>query len=419
MLYIYSALALGGVETFFVRMARERAIKGLSTKILLLAKPQKSDSELLAEMKKYADVYFSEDIFIGFSWFIRSFPLLSPIKKGRLEKLFDGVSQVHVYGGMHALLAYRLRMLANNQAPITVGFYHYLTYVWGGNDVAYYERQNRRFVFDYLPARNLLFFSLGNRKFHEECTKLKFNDSSVFRLGVVNAGPAISDGGINNPIRICAVGRLVAFKSYNLYMLDVVKRLNESGFNVVFDVYGDGPLKSAMEARVDELRLTSYVSLKGRLDYSCFDDVVGVYDLFIGSGTAVIQAASLGVPSIAAVENVLEPMTYGFFSDVHQYEYNLDGLGLPMYNVYDMLVDYIRLTPEQRKELKNKHVNSIKAFTNETCQRNMDALKSNSMPDENFKFNRWWYEFTRFIDWFVRKTSKRHPYNTRFKNFRS
>ena len=58
MLFIYGALPVGGIETFFVRMAKERFKKKLSTSILLLSKPEQSNNELLSEIKKYANVIF-------------------------------------------------------------------------------------------------------------------------------------------------------------------------------------------------------------------------------------------------------------------------------------------------------------------------------------------------------------------------
>lgn len=58
MLFIYGALPVGGIETFFVRMAKERFSKGLFTAILLQSKPEESDPVLLAEMKKICGSLF-------------------------------------------------------------------------------------------------------------------------------------------------------------------------------------------------------------------------------------------------------------------------------------------------------------------------------------------------------------------------
>src|SRR5690606_39239420 len=123
----------GGIETFFVRMAKERTKLGLPTAILLLSKPEASNQALLEEMKSYAQVFFPQDLFLIHSWFSKRFPLLAPVNKSALQNLFKSVDQVHVFDGMHALLGYRFTCIVNKDMPITVGFYHYIKYLWGGN----------------------------------------------------------------------------------------------------------------------------------------------------------------------------------------------------------------------------------------------------------------------------------------------
>lgn len=418
MLFIYGALPIGGIETFFVRMAKERFSKGLFTAILLQSKPEVSDPELLAEMKKYAEVYFVEDFFVSLPGLTRRFPLLAPVKTKKVKRLLEKITQIHVFDGMHALLGYRLSALCNKQLPVTIGFYHYIKYVWGGDNVAYHERLNRKFIFEYLPEKSLLFFSQGNRNFYTRHKKLDFKESNVFRLGVVDAKDVKVSGWVNAPLKICAVGRLVEFKTYNLYMLDVVRSLLDKGIEVTFDIYGDGPLQEVMEEKIKSLDLAEHVRLKGTLNYSEFDDTVSSYDLFIGSGTAIIQAAGLGVPSIAAVENMQQPETYGFFSEVHQHEYNLKGLDIPLCNIENLIMDYVNLTDEQMLTLKRKHLDSMQEFTNESCQDSMDKLKEIEMPQQPFKYNRWFYEASRILDRLHMKFDKNHGFNRRHRDFK-
>jgi hypothetical protein len=57
-LFIQASLSMGGVETFYVRMAKERHRCGQKTKILLISPRSRSNPELLAEAEKYAEIYF-------------------------------------------------------------------------------------------------------------------------------------------------------------------------------------------------------------------------------------------------------------------------------------------------------------------------------------------------------------------------
>lgn len=413
MLFIYGALPVGGIETFFVRMAKERFKKKLPTSILLLSKPEQSNDELLAEIKKYANVIFPQDIFHGPELLCRRLPLLLPLKRKKILEILKDVDQIHVFDGMHALLGYRLSQNLDRKIPITIGFYHYIKYLWGGVNVAWHEKLNRKFIFKYLPEESLLFFSEGNRDLYINHKKQKFSGSNTFRLGVVDRKPVTLSGDLKAPLKIVAVGRLVEFKTYNYFMLEVISRLLNKGVDVQFDVYGDGPLKQDIQDKINQANLQGKINLKGTLDYSKFDETIKNYDLFIGSGTAIIQASSLGVPCITGVENMKEPKTYGYFCDIYQHEYNLKGLELPIFNVEDIICEYIRMSNVDRKCLKEKHLDCIDEFTNESCQQSMDALKYIEMPACEFKFNRWVYEFSRVADRINMKFNRKHPFNTR------
>ena len=418
MLFIYGALPVGGIETFFMRMAKERHRLGLHTSILLLSLPHESDPELLNEMKKYANVLFPDDIFLNFGKFTRRLPLLVPVKKRALERALKSVDQIHASDGMHALLGYRLSNMLNKNITITVGFYHYIKFLWGGDNVAWHEKVNRRFIFDFLPEESLLLFSEGNRQLYIKHKRKKLTYANTFRLGVIDKKNIKVSGEVNLPIKIVAIGRLVDFKTYNFYMIKVLKNLKTKGFNVQFDIYGDGPLKAQMADEINKAGLSDSIHLKGTLDYLKFDETVSNYNLFIGSGTAIIQAAALGLPSIVGVENVIEAETYGYFSDVNQYEYNLKGLDLEMISVEAIIEDYINMNTQQRKTLISSHLKCIDSFTNESCQKSMDELKYIAMPAKKLKYNRWLYEFSRILDRVSMRFNKRHPKLTQFEDFK-
>jgi glycosyltransferase involved in cell wall biosynthesis len=418
MLFIYGALPVGGIETFFMRMAKERHRLGLHTSILLLSLPHESDPELLNEMKKYANVLFPDDIFLNFGKFTRRLPLLVPVKKRALERALKSVDQIHASDGMHALLGYRLSNMLNKNITITVGFYHYIKFLWGGDNVAWHEKVNRRFIFDFLPEESLLLFSEGNRQLYIKHKRKKLTYANTFRLGVIDKQNIKVSGEVNLPIKIVAIGRLVDFKTYNFYMIKVLKNLKTKGFNVQFDIYGDGPLKAQIADEINKAGLSDSIHLKGTLDYLKFDETVSNYNLFIGSGTAIIQAAALGLPSIVGVENVIEAETYGYFSDVNQYEYNLKGLDLEMISVEAIIEDYINMNTQQRKTLISSHLKCIDSFTNEFCQKSMDELKYIAMPAKKLKYNRWLYEFSRILDRVSMRFNKRHPKLTQFEDFK-
>jgi glycosyltransferase involved in cell wall biosynthesis len=418
MLFIYRVLPMGGIETFFVRMAKKRAELGLSTSILLLSNPSDSNTELLTEIEKYAQVIFPSDIFMNIPLLNRLIPLLIPVKLNALKIALEKVDQIHVYEGMHALLGYRLSALLGMNLPVTVGFYHYIRYLWGGDNVALHEKINRDFIFNFLPNQSLLFFSEGSKQLYSKHKKKLFTHSNTFSLGVVDKKEISITGKINKTLRIVAVGRLVEFKTYNFYMAEVVKNLLGAGMKVQFDIYGDGALKEEVRANINKFSMSKYINLKGTLDYSKFDETVAEYDLFIGSGTAIIQASALGVPSIVGVENMMQAKTYGYFCAVYREQYNRKGLDLELISIEKLISEYVAMTDASRLTIKEKHVNCIDNFTNESCQNSFDNLKNITMPENNYGFNRWVYVYSYIVDMLNRRYNKNHPRNTQFESFR-
>ncbi len=418
MLFIYGALDLGGTETFFVRMAKERASKGLTTKILLFSPPQDSNELLLSEMKKYAKVYFVKDIYPIFTLFASKFPLLSYLNKKKLSELMENVTQIHAYYGMHLLLANQFNKIINKNLPITVGFYHYTTFTWGKWNIPHFEKINRRFIFDYLPRKSLMFFSNGNVDFHQKYLDLDLSEASTFKLGVIDKKDSFLDGSIQKVLKIVAVGRLVDFKTYNFFMLDVIKNLVDKKVPVSFDVFGDGPNKHKILQRIKELNIEKYVNLKGTLEYNIFNTTIKKYDIFIGSGTAIIQASALGIPSIIGIENMLESKTYGYFSGLYLYEYHLKGLDLPLLDVEQILLDYIALDKIERKKIQIAHLNSIDIFTNKNSSACIEELKKIDMPKEYFHYNILIYEFSRIVHRINIIFNKKNAFTQRHENLK-
>jgi hypothetical protein len=134
-------------------------------------------------------------------------------------------------------------------------------------------------------------------------TFLRCNLSRNLVLPVpVDRRPVMWQGGSQGPtIRIVVVGRIVAFKAYNFGLPRIVAALRRRGIDVECDIFGFGDMEPELRAAIAEHAVSAHVRFKGELDLRAFDNTVSGYDLFLGMGTAAIQAAQLGVPTILAV----------------------------------------------------------------------------------------------------------------------
>ena len=113
---------------------------------------------------------------------------------------------------------------------------------------------------------------------------------------------------------LVSVGRLAPMKEYCFYMVEVVGELRRKGFQVTWDVYGDGIYEEEISKFASKLGLTDSVRLRGRLPYGSFPQAMGNAFAFIGMGTSAIEAAACGVPSIVAIAHDRSGMTYGRIS---------------------------------------------------------------------------------------------------------
>lgn len=396
MLFIYSSLPLGGIETFFLRLARQRKKDGLVTKFIFMSSPKESNSYLLEELMKFSEVYFSYDVFLKLPYISSRLPLISPLNKKTLISIAKDIERVHVSCGIHALFAIRIMEKIKRDLILTIGLYHSLEFAWGDNKkLPYFEKVNRNLVLSCIPKKNLFWYSDSMIDFYESRLDMSFKEAQTFRLGVIERKGSsfkklYSNTSINK-INICSVGRLTGFKTYNLWMLQIVFNLKHKGYDVTYDVYGEGEIKDEMKNKILELGISDNVSLKGLLPYKNFGKTVIKYDLFIGSGTAIIEASSLGVCSLIGIESIQTPETYGFFKDFYKVDYNINSLDYEKVSVQSKIIDFMGKSNEDKNLMSEKHLMSVEDFYIDTCSQNFSKYGHSIFSYRNFNYNKFLY----------------------------
>ena len=385
MLLIFGALNLGGVETFFIRLSKQRFREGKNTKMVLLSSRDRSDKSLIAEAAKYAELYFYEDLTIINNLLVKKAPfhvaLLLPLKKEKISQILSAVSHIHVSTAFCGYFAERILSIYGVDCTLSIGLYHSTEFCWGEKGtLPYFEGKNREFFYKKLNDGGLVFFNESCVQIYEKYAGVSFELVNLFPLGVVELNDDKQYGYHPCPsekkIKLVSVGRLVAFKSYNMWMIDVVLKLKKHGIDVVYYVFGEGSLMDEMKSKIENLSLEENVILAGCLDYTDFSRVVSSFDVFIGSGTAIIESSSLGVPSVVGIEGNNQPYSYGFFSEIDGFSYNEDNL-FPKRSVFEILLNFMELSDEEKKELSCAHKVKSMLFSMDSCSVNFDELKKN------------------------------------------
>lgn len=377
-LFIYRGLQVGGIETFYCRLAENYDRERFNFRFLFLCERHQCDVELLARLERSAQVnFYSEYVGHAFTALAKKLPvplkmLIEPAASAA-QSLVNDIDLVHATEGLGILLAQQLFKSSGKKVGVNLGFYHQKEFSWGkGNALPYFEKVNRA-ALGALDSKSLAFFNEGVAATVCEETGRDVTEVNVFPLGVDVARSKHKEGfSKGKRIKIVSIGRLTNFKTYNLWMIDVVANLASRGYEVIYDVYGRGDI----EAKVTEKVRASGapVFLKGTMKYSEFSRVVSEYDLFVGSGTAIIEASALGVPAIIGIESIPQPETYGYFSNISGFTYNELGLKLPLLDVGNLIEEFASLSEEQKRQLGQLHVTKAELFSMEHCVSNFSHL---------------------------------------------
>jgi len=97
--------------------------------------------------------------------------------------------------------------------------------------------------------------------------------------------------------RIVSVGRLVAFKGFD-DLIDACAELARRRIEFVCDIIGDGPLRETLQAKIEQLDLSSRVNLLGSLSQGAVLEKLQSADIFALASTTDAQGATDVFPTV-------------------------------------------------------------------------------------------------------------------------
>ena len=99
------------------------------------------------------------------------------------------------------------------------------------------------------------------------------------------------------PPRIVSVGRLVAFKGFD-DLIDACAELARCRIEFVCDIIGDGPMRETLQAKIEQLDLSSRVNLLGSLSQRAVLERLQAADIFALPSTTDVQGATDVFPTV-------------------------------------------------------------------------------------------------------------------------
>lgn len=342
-LFVIKRSGNAGLETLLIRIANflcEQA--GVSVNILFITKGY--DKEFFALLSPKCHLYSSMQI------------------KDLLKLRNTPIDQIYAFDSIGLLWFLMLKgFIKKSSAKLCLGVYHAMEYYWEAPPKSFIQKVVSRTV-DQIPNENILFMNEGILERFNKYSERNVKPEQILPL------PIDTNRFKNIPRtpkkgHFVSVGRLVDFKTYNLNALTAIKQMRDMGFDVRYDVYGDGELASEMLRIVSEYKLEEHVKLHGAIPYKQLESVFQNAHCFIGVGTALLEAAAAGIPGIVGTESVKRPLTTGFFNDSpgsNVGEYTAD-IKLHEYRIF--MEKIMTMSDQEYKELSDKHIAHARKFS--------------------------------------------------------
>lgn len=330
-LFLHGAFNLGGIETHILRLAEELHGRGVEVHILLLT--LRYDQKLIDELSKFSVIQFAPNILKNpSSSFKGNLQLMSvmPLKEGAIDELLSGVDCIHICG-VWSLVFYckHIRQKAM-QTKVVCGVYHQNEFNFRSIHPSFFQKQLFNLVNDSIPAESMLFFNEKSVDMAVDLYGKKYYGSQVFPIGIKFNATSIDPKKNHQSRKIISVGRITSFKTYNFKMVEIFDQILKIDPSFEYHIYGDGEQFSELKQFIEMKKMGNSIFLHGSLPYQDFEKVIGDAFIFVGSGTALLEAAAMGIPAVIGIESDTEGLTYGLLNKLQGYSYHEKGLSFAL-----------------------------------------------------------------------------------------
>jgi glycosyltransferase involved in cell wall biosynthesis len=364
--FFVGQLQIGGIETYIVRIAK--ALHKAGHKVSVAIIKNRVDTELLATLSEVAVVTI-----LGHASRLTLLNVNPPA-------ISDNVDLVFATGRTSLLYAAKASSKAARPVRLVTGVYSQFEFLPRQHDYRYEVCMQ---ILRQIGHHNLVFATEGCREDHARAVDSSWRSSRIspllIDLAVMGGDAQRENGQIASPLRMLSVGRFVPFKTYNYYMPRVVRQLLDRGLAVRWDVYGDGVCAEQLQQQIMAHGVSDAVTVHPPVPYAELSSVFDTGDVYIGSGTTLLQASAVGLPSIVALDDSLEPVTPGYVCH-RSSTLTSDFLeGEPLFPVADVITNFVAMQNVDRKQLSVASKFSVRRFSTENAVDEYEAILKESV----------------------------------------
>ena len=408
LLFVYSSFTLGGIETFILRLTKELH-KENDISVLFFSDKHSFNKELFEELSSYAKIYFWND-FITIPEFLKTkhplFRLQFKISNHELfQNLISEADYIHAPDTYSLLFALKIAKTANKKIFISTGVYHINEYLIQDFKKYYFGKKILQMLSN-IGAGNILFFNEISREEYSKKIKPAFNDSLVAPIGVdLTDYKDLVLGKKNN--RIVSIGRLTSWKTYNFSMIEVIYELKKRGYQFFYYSFGDGDKLEEINGLVKKYELEDQVFFNKSVNYNLFKETIANHLLFIGAGTALIEASAAGVPALIGIENCNEATTYGFLQDTDTYSYQELQLHYEKKKIIDCILKLYESTDSEYSQIcQDSKIRANDFDIKKTKELFLKMLENNQIWQQDFKINNTLFFISLLLNFFFSRVIK-------------
>lgn len=373
---VISSFNHGGIEILVERLCDALKEK-YEFHIFILS--SKYDQNLLEQLQKKARVYFPTQ-YTFFSMGIVNIVGVNTVLpiKPKFHDLISRADHIHATDSHSMIFIKKILTKEVLNPSYSIGNYHSEEYLWHS------PFWFRKFELDSIKSLNPEHvFSMNQNSV----------DKLIKTLGSKFVGSKKMPAGIKLPVfdknsdfymrenKVVCLGRLVKFKSYIEFFIREIPDILIDFPDFEFHIYGDGPEREHLQ----KLSQSLPVYFHGTIELKNISKVLSSFKLFIGSGTSILTASALGIPSIIGIESCKSAITYGFLHETKDYDYQELGLNYELVPISKKVIEVLKATKKEYELL----CNLARKRSEEFCiTKTAKMLETAPRLEKQFKFSK-------------------------------